>query len=618
MRTVWAMVCGTVRDQVDFSMIMDFLLKSRQKGIIQGIVVTTWKDEFANLKSLREKLVENDVAIVESEQNDHLVAGMRSGSVNYWRQAKQMQAALDVIPAEAIVLKTRTDRALPSTRKLVAMLDEPDPLPRVADKVQQWNLPNFPQVFEHQIAIFKARTGRILQFSDFAFMGYSADVRKLINFDIAEFSFTRGLVANIQFFIYPFIRQYPIIRDYYRVVDFYPLLTDLKDYTQTGGTKFPGFLERLYAVYFGILAIHFRISSFQPEGFFEDAELPIEFSDLFHSGHKKLLVHDALGVTFNSQLILDEFLKQSIEEKNVTQKGLFHRWGKRNDEPTSESVVVHERSTKNVLAILKSKHTDIFDRITNTELAELKSFSQNKDFSPNHWLRTNTSTLAEQDISYKTSLRFELPGISDEQRQAIWQECESDLSASSVLFKFWISHDVAPKYSAPYLMSSARTNNRFSILTGTRLLQAGYLNEGETSEILRINNFFAGFHVHHHEMNAEIACYILARYMYLNEHKMNISRATIAQAEYVFERFLPGKFDEFNQLVSEPQKLMTFWNNQVEQQTKDFARQRVLELALETTHRQEYWQQLEPMISHQPKFYNYLASYRYGVKWQLL
>lgn len=616
MRSVWAMVCGTIRDQVDFSLIMDYLLKCRQQGIIQGIVVSTWVHEFDDLGDLQMKLAMNNVEVVMSPTNNHVVGDMKANSVNYWRQAKQMQAALDLIPTDAIVLKTRTDRALPTTRKLMAMLDEPDPLPLVAEQAKSKGFTQIPQVFTHQIAIFKARTGRILQFTDFAFMGYSKDIRKLLNFDITDFTFTRGLVANIQFFIYPFIREYPIIRDYYRVIDFYPLLKDLAVYTQKGGNQFPKFLERVYAVYFALLAVHFRIGTLGDPNRLGKITLPIEFADLFHSGQNKHLVHDALGVTLNSQTILDRFIGQvQLKTPEIKKR----HWWRRGSQEADNSTSVVSAATQQVLSNMQHLTPAMLDRVTDTELTELKDFAKNSDFSAHSWLRIQRAVIKEQPLTYQQSLRYELPGINQEAQKELWTKCEESTNASRELYRYWLNHDIRPADAPAYLMNSARTDNRFSILTATRLLRQGVITGKVAKEVLRINNFFASFHVRHGEMNAETACYILARYMYLVENNLSVPAMATEQAQYVFKRYLPKEFENFKRRVTRPNELVALFDDAIAERqgtSQAAAKQRVVEMALEATHNRKYWPILEGMFNGRYKGYEY--AYRYGIKWKLI
>lgn len=618
MRSVWAVVCGTIRDQVDFSLIMDYLLKRRQEGVIQGIVLSTWEKELDPFPLLREKLAKNRVAVVVSHPNDDLVADMQSNSVNYWRQATQIQAALDIIPPEAIVLKTRTDRALPTTRRLIEMLDESDPLPLVTAQAEQRGMQAWPRVFEHKMAIFKARTGRVFQFADFSFMGYQRDIRKLLNFDVTEFYFKRGIVANTQFFIYPFIREYPVIRDYYRVVDFYPLLEDLQKYTSGGGKAFPEFLERVYAVYFGILATHFRIGHLLSREVLGQVDYPIEFSDFFHSSHGKFLAHDALGVTMNDQQILDAFLSQSAVTPMPVKKSKW-RLSKKKQESHELPRPVEETTTRHVLQKIQDMTPDMFDQVTPAEIADMKTFTQDKTFSSHNWLRRSAPQLTEQSSEYSESMQYALPGISDDTRSQLWQRCEQNGNASRELFKFWMSENISPQDSAPYLLNSARTDNRFSIVTLTRLLRNGYLSETETSEILRINDFFSDFHMRHRHMNAEVACYTVAHYLYLVEKHLPIPTSTKRQLAYVFKRYFRGQADEFISLLADQAKLVAFFDNEIAYLTTEenwSRRQRVIEIALEVTNDDKYWKSLES--SFNGKYINYEKTYRFAVDWQLI
>lgn len=610
---VWAVICGTIRDQVDFSLILDYLLRCRETGKIQGIVLSTWEGEVENYPDIHAQLELNRVAIVTSKPNETVIGDLSVGSVNYWRQATQLQAALDVLPTDAVILKTRTDRAMPTTRQLIKMLDEDDPLPAVRTVQETRKLTAFPRVFEHQIAIFKARTGRLLQFADFSFMGYAADVRRLLNFDVANLYFKRGLVANIQFFIYPFIRDYPILVSYYRLINFQPLLADLKTYTENGGTAFPRFFERVYAVYFGLLASHFRIGSLHSAEQLGALTHPIEFSDFFHAGQGRHLVHNELGVTMNSQAVLDDFLQQPLPEKPVRKA---HWWQKKPQERPSD---IQQAATEHVLTMVRTLRPEMLERATADEIAELENFTQDQTFSPHNWLRKPAPMVVKQPAEYAQSIQYELPGINDRVRQELWEECERSSGASGVLYRFWLAHDIEPQDSAPYLLSSARTDNRLSILLLTRLLRQGLLSTEDAVEVRRINDFFGDFHMRHHQMNAEICCYALGLYMTAVEAQQPVDARTRAHVKYAFERFFPGGFTEFEQSLQTPEAMQQMFDHELERLTAAGQRatyQRVCEMALEVTHHEKYWRLLEARFSG--KYRGYERLYRYSVQFRLL
>lgn len=616
MRTVWAVICGTLRDEVDFRLMLDYLLRCRDQGIIQGIVLSTWRDEVATIPGLDQQLAANHVAVVTSQPLEKKIGRSTTNSFNYWRQATQLQAALDLIPDDAIVIKTRTDRALPATRKLMKMLDEPDPLPLVREVAEQRGLTAFPQEFHRQIAIFKARSGRLVQFADFAFMGYREDMAKLINFDAAELYLNRELVANIQFFIYPFVRDYPVLRDYYRVINFRFLLRDLKTYTEQGGTQFPQFFQRLYAAYFGLLATHFRIGTLVAAKSLGKVTLPIEFSDFFHSGQAGHLRHNELGVTFRSQTILDQFLAQPVTAESTEPKRK-HWWRKSAPEP--EQPPVKEVATKNILQKLQHPTADLFGRMTSAEYQEMQDFRQNKDFSPREWLRPLASPLADQPGDYAQSVQYQLPGITPDQAAKIWRTCERDGRVSQTLLDFWLEHDLQPADSAPYLMSSARTGNRFSTLVVGWLLRQGVLSPGDQAEALRITDFFGRFHMQHHRMDAETAGYILARYLYFVDQGKPVAKNSVVQTKFVFQAFFPTGFKVFEEAVGkDPQKMIALFDAEIERlrkAQKRKTRQRVVEMALEITHDVKYWTYLQKFFNG--RFKRYEQTYTYLVKHQL-
>ena len=108
----WAVVCGAVREELDLRLAMNKLLELRETGILAGIVISTWEQEFDRFPELREQLEQNEVTILEQRPLESRVTLGRTNSINYMRQALQFQAALDILPEDCFVLKARTDRSL--------------------------------------------------------------------------------------------------------------------------------------------------------------------------------------------------------------------------------------------------------------------------------------------------------------------------------------------------------------------------------------------------------------------------------------------------------------------------------------------------------------------------
>ncbi|MFD1455917.1 hypothetical protein ACFQ44_09595 [Levilactobacillus lanxiensis] len=591
---VWAAICGTIRNEVDFSLMLDYLLRCRAEGEIQGIVFSTWQRELDNFPKFKEQLQRNGIQIVLSTPVEDLVKDMKSESVNYWRQTVQLQAALNVIPDDAVVIKTRTDRAIPVTRKLVAMLAEDDPLPDVSIVQKKLGLLAFPQEFTHQIAIFHARTGRAFQFTDFAFMGYSVDLRKLLNFDVSELYYSRGMVANMQFFVYPFIRDYPIIKDYYRRINFRFLINDNAAYIKAGGTDFPQFLERFNAVYFGILASHFRVGMMNSKAVGE-ITLPIEFTDFFHTSHKHQTVFNGLGTIINSSAFLDEFLTQSTATVKPT--------------------------TQHVLDIVRTATTKTFERATNQELQELHQYAnENRAFSNRHWLRRLPFISSSQEKTYKSPIKYRFPGISASEQADLWRTCQDTDWIGVVIFDFWLKHDIAPKDSAVYLMGSARDGDPFSLLILTRMLRRGeILDESTAKEALKLAQFNGRMIAHHDTGNIQAVCYILNYYLYMKANGMAVSKGMNFQVDYVFKRYMKTeKAQLFRKTMDshDTKELHNLFDAEImrlKRAGNKVIQRRLTEMALEITHDKAYWPQLVPLIEEQKIRQLYEYSNRNGL-----
>lgn len=572
---VWAAVCGAVRDELDVRLILDYLLRCRQLGTIQGIVFSTWEGELEKEPGVAQLLADNGVTVVKTRPIDRVVGDIKTNAVNYWRQATQLQRALDVIPADAIVLKTRTDRAMPVTRKLIEMLTDEDPLPRVEETKQRLNLPAFPAVFTHQVAAFRPRTNRAFQFTDFAFMGYSQDLRKMLHFEVPEFYFSRYLNANMLFFIVTFVRDYPIVKDYERRIKYEALIPELDRYTAAGGDQFPEFLKRFYAVYLGILATHFRLGSLWPEGL-GPVDLPVEFTDFFHGTHNRHLKHSNLGTLINSAEIVNEFIAQSSLNVSAT--------------------------TRDVLQVMHGASAVTFERATPTEIAELKTYAQNTEFSKQAWL-LNTKSVQEQQVSqYATSMAYHFPGISDQDQAELWTACASVGTTDRILLKFWLAHNIAPEDSAAFLSSGAKNGAVLSILMMMRLLRANYLDENDVAETLRVNNTQGKLNRQHRGGNIQITCYVLNRVLYQQQIKEPISRELDLQVDYYLRRYMTGETaDEVKlALYQHPDQFPQIFDTQIARSielNKPIVHRRLIELALELTGKQKYWDLLKPLFT---------------------
>ena len=88
---VWTVILGNFRQEFELYTTISYLCELRQKGVIDGILISTWKGEADKIVGLRDKFSELGVELVET---DPLEDNTGYTSLNYLRQSTQMKAAL--------------------------------------------------------------------------------------------------------------------------------------------------------------------------------------------------------------------------------------------------------------------------------------------------------------------------------------------------------------------------------------------------------------------------------------------------------------------------------------------------------------------------------------------
>lgn len=63
---LWAVICGNIRDELDFKLTLTRMVELRLEGKIQHIVLSTWKGEIDKYAGLREQLAYLQVYLIEN------------------------------------------------------------------------------------------------------------------------------------------------------------------------------------------------------------------------------------------------------------------------------------------------------------------------------------------------------------------------------------------------------------------------------------------------------------------------------------------------------------------------------------------------------------------------
>lgn len=451
---------GAIREELDLRLAINKLLEMRESELIAGIIVSTWERDFDRFPSLRKQLEDNDIKIVEQRPLEDRMDIARTNSINYMRQALQFQAALDILPDDCFVLKARTDRSLHQILQIEEQLTEN---PKKVGFTKKEMNRDMPHIFNYKITIFNARIQRIFNFSDFVFWGHISDVRKFINFNLAELNFNRDLVANTQWFLYPFIEKFPVIRDYFRFINFRPLIFGMKDYFEQDhyDEKFPVFFYRVYASYLLILAYYFNLVDMRRDletsnrKFEEGLEnTTYHFLELFKGNSSKGLVHASLGCVLLNNKVIENMLDRKYCNGYTSDKK-FHQ------------IVVKD---------------SLFNEIHSDEYHELSDFEKGHGWNiSRHWLRRINwkGKIVRQHQVYKENvLTYDFRGLNQKENDELLNELKQVDRTDFYLYNFWLNTGKLGWESVEQMVIPlARTQNQEAVLMVSRILRASRIQD---------------------------------------------------------------------------------------------------------------------------------------------
>lgn len=447
-----AIVCGNIRDIIDFKLTLTRLTELRAAHYIHHIIFSTWEHELDAYPELSQQLKEAQIDVVETLPLPENFANIESNSVNYWRQARQLQSALDAIEGECFILKARTDRCL-------NFLNQIDWSSNFMVKTEGYGA--MKPIFEYKMSVFSPKTVRLFNMNDFIFIAYKYDAYKLINFDIPELLLDRDIVANTQWYIYPFFKAYPVLRDYFRLTNYRPMVAALKSYVDQHkeAAEFPDFLYKVYAVYLGLLYINFNIMGYDRPMIPNNIQ-PRHFYQLFTSLESNEVLYTNIGSTLRAnRLVADFFEPQFFKSSYLADQKLAD--------------YLH-----------KLKYETLFFSKENFE--ELQRFQREQIYNAK-WLK-----------GIKTPPRIQLQDIApSQQKHTFFSGAEKSFEALAVsksfdkdLYRLWLKSYVSPRDSITYLLSHAKSGALYPILHLIRMLRQGLIEDGLKAEVMRFSLYF--------------------------------------------------------------------------------------------------------------------------------
>ena len=464
---LWAVVCGNLRDELDFKLTMSKLVELRNNQKIKHIVLSTWRGEINKFPRLREALNEANIFIIESWEMDKTLEKAPTGSVNYWRQAQQMLAALEIIPRNAFILKARTDRSL----NYLNQLDKINFFDHYA--IETKKIGNFPNLFKYKISVFSPKMVRILHMIDFVLIGHWRDLYKLINFEVAELGSRKMVVANLQWFYKPFVHEFPILRSYYQFTIYNNTIKTLRNYVDKykNDAKFPEIYYKIYALYFLILYTHFNIISTRK---FRQEDPNLSFYHCFTTTPNRNMVATPLGNSIKNNEIISKYIDGDFYQDYS-----------------------HAKITHYVRELIRDGFTENFDLLYD-DYSELVGFDKENIFEKqdiNCLKRLRNPPLRPRDIMRKkkdvSTYRFKCLSISDPD----WKNLYHTVSLENDLLSKWIENIENgtiqdAETTIKMLLPSAKAGNEKAIYILLDMLNHNMINELNFNEVVRVAEFY--------------------------------------------------------------------------------------------------------------------------------
>ena len=233
---IWIAMTGSITVPYELLLTIEWLSEKISLGIVDGIVLSTWKGQFDKYHGLKKSLECVGINIIELDypkySNEYI--GFNSREI----QDYQLLACLNCIPNESLILKCRTDLTLKwlinneeiifSSEYLHSNVNDPDIRHRIICDAQQ---PVFPP----------------FRLFDKVFMGHKSDLQKIIQLTNTELTHFNYSPDERLFAIHS---NYPIIKDFMMRVN-RDRLFKLNNYDNS--EPLPGILRKAYALYFVIL-----------------------------------------------------------------------------------------------------------------------------------------------------------------------------------------------------------------------------------------------------------------------------------------------------------------------------------------------------------------------------
>jgi hypothetical protein len=247
----WIVICGQVRNLFELAYSLHIAVAARRRGVVEGVILSTWLGEREKAAKLFSAAENDGVYIVESASPAAWKEQPRDRTGPLY-QMLAIHRALEIIPDDSYVLKTRTDLVPDCALHFLNILERPD----------QW-IGRDALLNKERIAVLYANNALFFDICDTQFFGHRA---KLL--DLFEF----GVFADAMTAPYPwhFVSETRIFGQKYlrgsRYLSFLSSIIDMMKFIEvpafslaTDSAVLPQILLGAYATYYAALLRDFQL-----------------------------------------------------------------------------------------------------------------------------------------------------------------------------------------------------------------------------------------------------------------------------------------------------------------------------------------------------------------------